>query len=76
MCLFFCHFVGKKDIIGQNLGKVVKILSQRVSKSISVRTIYRNVVKNVLNGGQFAQDRSFLVKMVKIGSFCGPIAFT
>ena len=28
-----------------------------------------NFVKNVINGGQFGQNRSFLVKMVKIGSF-------
>ena len=31
-----------------------------------------NVVKNVINGGKFGQNRSFLVKMVKIGSFWGP----
>ena len=37
-----------------------------------VRFIELTLVKNVINGGQFGQNRSFLMKMVKIGSFWGP----
>ena len=39
---------------------------------MSVRFIDITLVKNVINGGQFGQNRLFLVKMVKIGSFWGP----
>ena len=30
-----------------------------------------NLVKNAINGGKFGQNKSFFVKMLKIGSFWG-----
>ena len=36
----------------------------------------RNLVKTVINGRKFGQNRLFLVKMVKIGSFWGQIVAT
>ena len=66
------HFWGKNHVICQNLGKVVKLFFPlKFLKIISVRFMDRTLVKNVIEA-KFGQNRSFLVKMVKSGSFLGP----
>ena len=48
------------------------IFSLKVSKNyISVRFMDIILDKNVINGGQFGQNRSFFMKMFKIGTFWG-----
>ena len=65
----FNHFGPKNDVIGQNLGKVVKkFYLEKFLKFISVRFMDINVVKNAIIGVNLV-NRSFLVKMVQFGSF-------
>ena len=50
---------------------IQKISSLKFIQIISVRFMDINLVKNAINGGKFCQNRSFFVKMLKIGSFSG-----
>ena len=63
-------FWGQNDVIGLNfrVGRKYFFL-KTVPKIIVVRFIIITVVRNVLNEGQYGETRSFLMKMIKIGSF-------
>ena len=65
----FGHFGVKNDVIGQTIGKVVKkLFSKFFGKSISVRLIGMNLVKNVVNGANLVKIciLFFLYFLVKI----------
>ena len=65
-------FFPQNYVIDQNLGYFQKISSRKYIKIISVRFMDKYLVKKAINGGgKFSQNRSFLVKMFKIGSFWG-----
>ena len=65
-------FWGKKVHRSSKFGEgAQKISSLKFIKIILVRIMDLNLVKNAINGGKFGQNRSFFMKMLKIGSFWG-----
>ena len=62
------HFRDQNSVIVQIFVVGRKYFSRKTfTKIISVRFITITLVISVINGGQFGQTRSFLVKMIKIG---------
>ena len=61
------HFGGQNDVIVQNFGKMVKNFNSKRFKNYLILA-YRHKYGQKFNKlGQFGQNRSFLVKIVKIG---------
>ena len=63
-------FWGQNNVIGQNFGKLVTYLfSIKVYKNHFSQVYGYKLGQKCHSWGQFGQTWSFLVKMVKIGSF-------
>ena len=73
---FSCHFAllcGPKCRHMEKFGEIGQLIFSLKFQKIILVLVYGHLFcQNVINGGQFGQNRSLVVKMVKFGLFWGP----